>query len=692
MIESDDAPGTTPALDDQVPSSPISASQQQGWRGELWRLVEVFALCGFAFALPLLTVFGDAPEQFAFRRASSSHIAIFGIAITVLPAMGLWLVALPTALLGAKARRVVHTTTLAGLATLAFVQMFRSVALGAPLVLAALAFFAVAVGATWCWPVVRTWARFAAFAPPVALVLFLTSSPTSNLMGDIAAVETRIDSPAPVIMLTLDELPLTSLLTADGSIDEELYPNFAALAADSHWFRNTTAVSNATTYAVPAIVSGKLPVDGTSPVAADHPETLFTLLGGHYDLSVQEVITRLCPTSLCPIVREGPVAIRPLLGDARRVMMHRLSPSTATDDPVAGFRGASYDPDAEVPSHQGSEPGRLQAMIAGLSDSDPRTFHYAHILLPHLPFTGLPSGRTYRSPNPDIGRLIHEDQWNDQQWPPTLGRQRHVLQLQFLDRLLGDLLDALREEDLYDDALIVVVADHGVSFEAGQPIRALGGQDLDLTRRTDLLLVPFFLKEPGQSAGRVHDTNVLTIDVLPTIAEVLGADVPFDVDGQSALSDPRATSEKTYFILRHGSPPAHLGPFTFDGAETWPDALERSVEDLLPHVGDPLRAWRIGPAPELVGLPVADMTSEQLRPIDGTAEPFGDGAPALVMGRPEGDDATIEVGTPIAVAVDGVIGATVPVYLEEGRPAIAAMVDEDLFSNRDSEIDLYVIE
>ena len=86
------------------------------------------------------------------------------------------------------------------------------------------------------------------------------------------------------------------------------------------------------------------------------------------------------------------------------------------------------------------------------------------------------------------------------------------------------------------------------------------------------------------------------------------------------------------------------------------------------------------------------MTSEQLRPIDGTAEPFGDGAPALVMGRPEGDDATIEVGTPIAVAVDGVIGATVPVYLEEGRPAIAAMVDEDLFSNRDSEIDLYVIE
>ena len=115
-------------------------------------------------------------------------------------------------------------------------------------------------------------------------------------------------------------------------------------------------------------------------------------------------------------------------------MAHRLSPSTNTDDPVAGF--VDEDPDAQAPSHHGSEPGRAQALVEGLRDSDPRTFHYAHLLLPHIPFTYLPSGSSYSSPNPDIGRLTHEDQWNDQQWPPTLGRQRHVLQLQYLDRLL----------------------------------------------------------------------------------------------------------------------------------------------------------------------------------------------------------------------------------------------------------------
>ena len=237
-----------------------------------------------------------------------------------------------------------------------------------------------------------------------------------------------------------------------------------------------------------------------------------------------------------------------------------------------------------------------------------------------------------------------------------------------------------------------MVADHGVSFEAGQPIRALAGQDLDHARRTDVLRVPFFLKEPGQVAGKTHDTNVLTIDVLPTIADVLDADIPFDIDGQSALSAPRATTEKTYFVFRHGPRPAsHLGPFTFDEADGWPHMVERSIGEFLPHTGDPLRVWRVGPAPELVGLPVGDVAPERLSNIGGSIEPFGDGALALVLGQPESDDVPMEAGTPIAIAVDGVIGATVPVYLEDGRPSVAGMVDESFFDDRDPDIELYVI-
>lgn len=682
--------GTPPSGGDDdgsASSRRTTASEPRGWRRELWSFVELFALCGFAFALPLLTVFGAAPEQFAFRGALPSHLVAFGIVITVLPAFGLWAFEAVWSLAGTTARRMVHAALLAALAALAAVQAIRPVALGPLLVLAGVIAFAVAGYAFWRWTAVRTWARFVAVAPALYLVFFLAFSPASSLLRDTGVVDAQIDSPAPVVMLTLDELPLTSLLTVDGTIDEELYPNFAELAADSHWFRNTTAVSNVTTFAVPAIVSGQFPPDGSSPVAADHPETLFTLLGGTYDLRVQEVITRLCPTSLCPITQEGrPPVLRGLFSDAKRVMAHRVSPSEGSEDPVAGF----HDPDAEVPSHSGSEPGRLEALIEGLVDSDPETFHYAHLLLPHIPFTWLPSGSSYDSPNPDIGRVVEKNEWNDQQWPPVLGRQRHVLQLQYLDRLLGELFEALRDEGLYDDALIVVVSDHGTSFDAGRPIRAGAGQDFDRALRTDVLSVPFFLKEPGQEVGRVHDTNVLTVDVLPTVADVLDIEVPFDVDGRSALGDPRTTTEKTYYAFDHRpTPKVHRGPLTYDGAETWPSVRERSIGAFLPEVGDPLRVWRVGPAPELVGQQATDLPAERLRAVDGSIEPFGDGALALVRGHP--DPGEVEVGTPIAIAVDGVIGATVPVYLEDGRPAIAGMVPEWYFDDRDPEIELYVI-
>ena len=45
-------------------------------------------------------------------------------------------------------------------------------------------------------------------------------------------------------------MPLISLLDADGRIDPALYPNFAALAGESRWFRNASAVAEYTSFAL----------------------------------------------------------------------------------------------------------------------------------------------------------------------------------------------------------------------------------------------------------------------------------------------------------------------------------------------------------------------------------------------------------------------------------------------------------
>ena len=74
-----------------------------------------------------------------------------------------------------------------------------------------------------------------------------------------------------VVVLLLDELPVDSLLTPDGSIDAARFPNFAALAGTSTWFRNATTVYDSTFKAVPAILDAKLPEKGTPPDRARAP-------------------------------------------------------------------------------------------------------------------------------------------------------------------------------------------------------------------------------------------------------------------------------------------------------------------------------------------------------------------------------------------------------------------------------------
>ena len=76
-----------------------------------------------------------------------------------------------------------------------------------------------------------------------------------------------------------------------------------------------------------------------------------------------------------------------------------------------------------------------------------------------------------------------------------------------------------------------MVADHGVSFRLGHDRRLVRRGNVE-----DLAPVPFFLKAPGQRGGRISDRRLQTIDVLPTIADIVGTPDPVEgVDGRSAL-------------------------------------------------------------------------------------------------------------------------------------------------------------
>lgn len=105
-----------------------------------------------------------------------------------------------------------------------------------------------------------------------------------------------------------------------------------------------------------------------------------------------------------------------------------------------------------------------------------------------------------------------------------------------IDASVGAVLDALERLGLDDDTLVLFSSDNGPWLSYGDhagstgPLREGKGTTFEGGVR-----VPFLARWPGRiPAGLVCDEPAMTIDVLPTVAELIGAELPaLPIDGQS---------------------------------------------------------------------------------------------------------------------------------------------------------------
>ena len=99
----------------------------------------------------------------------------------------------------------------------------------------------------------------------------------------------------------------------------------------------------------------------------------------------------------------------------------------------------------------------------------------------------------------------------------------------YLDRQIGDLVHGLEERGLWDDALVVIMSDHGEEFREH-------GLFIHIQPYVENLAIPLMIKLPrGDAAGtRINDT-VQTVDLLPTLVDAAGAPCPAHVQGSSLL-------------------------------------------------------------------------------------------------------------------------------------------------------------
>jgi hypothetical protein len=652
-------------------------------RGELLAALELCGLTALAFTRPVLDSFGRAPETFLVRDATPRDVVIFAVLVATVPALLAAVVGALGRIGGRRVRAGLHLA-LVGLLGAVVVWRFGTdiTTRGRTLMpVAGVVSGAAFVALRMRIPQTGTYLRFLGAASAVFLGQFLVLSPSSSLALGDAVPATDADAadavmagtegdPPPVVVLVLDSLPTVSLLDGAGNIDAGLYPNLAALAGDATWYRNHTTTSAWTWQAVPALLSGSMPREPSPlPDVENYPENLFTLFGGTHDITAVEELTRLCPTELCP--PDGGNALSALVGDAVDWWRGGLE--------VEQGEGADMLPGALGPDRADDFLQWVRAQDFSLGGTPGMWFY--HLVMPHDPWVMLDDMTPYEVVREEPYGLFYHGLWRDV--GADVAHQRHILQLQGVDRAVGELLDELRADGAYDESAVVVIGDHGEAI--GPTLRMRGATE---DQYEQIGWTPLIVKAPGQTEAIVDDANVWNVDLVPTIADVLGIELPWEVDGVPAA---RADEEREPDDKRMLDSELHLLEPIEDSAFVALDGIVGfdRVLGTDPVAGTGEHAvWQRTDHGALVGRAIDDLVvghdgvgTLTVDGLDRIEDPDG-GPPVLEFLA----SCRLEPGQVVAITVNDVVAAVAPVQLvavgaPEGERVVHALLMPDSFAD-----------
>jgi hypothetical protein len=672
-------------------------------------ICELWALFAFTVAEPVYSRLVNRP-MYLERQIDSSLWLLIGLLSFVGPVL-LAAASVGLASLSRRLYRIWHVAGWSVMAGLLVLLAFRYSTLRLPFFVAA----AAAVCLTTVLVVVRqrvasigSLLRVASLGTLIFPVVFAVEVFGKGDDSRPAAAATEVRRPTPVVLVIFDEFCGVTLMDANRAVNAARFPGFAELGTTATWYRNATSVHPRTDHAVPAILSGKFPDRAAEPLAREYPQNLFSLLlrGRTYSPVVFEPYTRLYPIAEMKGVKSETVYHDTTASFLELLPMAYLQEVLPDDQPLI---------DIDLPlawfnlRNPVEEWNRRGGLIMHMWDSDrlwqvdqfleciaPRRLpglYFAHFCLPHYPWCYLPSGRHYEADEGifattqipgALGDL--QEVWGPDELATDQACARSILQAQFADRQVARLIARLKETGLFDECLLIVVADHGVSFRPNHSRRLAAADSL-----ADIMSVPLFVKLPKQTAGSISDRNVETIDVLPTIADVLGIDLAEPVDGVSFL-DP-------------ASPEKPIKRFCNEQDVTEVDAVFEEKYAVLAHMlgkfgggRSPERMYRLGPHSELIGRPAEELRigpTSSWKPVVDSPRSFrveGDFIPCHLTGRVKGPNETPPRPVALAVAVNGIIRGTTRTYTTpECRDRWSLLLPEEDFRPGENEVEVMLI-
>lgn len=667
------------------------------------------ALWTLAIVQPLLNLLGNNPDFFVARDNTGGEILTFVLLLTVLPGVAATLIELLIDRINPTARWIFHLLLCGLLFSAISLQLLGSFTDGPGWLLIAGCLIPGGL-LTWAYArarFMRSMADILIIAPPVVLISFIFFSDASKLItspSEVPAKEVSASNPAPVVMVILDEFPAGSLMTPSGRINPKRFPNFSDLERTSTWYRNTVTDASYTAIAVPSILTGQDADRDGLPTAADHPDSIFTLLGGNWQTRAIEPITQLCPEGICGVREEenGSMgdALSSLASDLKAVSAHLLLPESMGDnlpdisqtfqgfgdeqkDSVERGRARQWVRDRlDTGAHELDGEGDVTRFISRMG-KEGNTFDFVHVEEPHYPWTHYPSGLSYTEGTEDFRSFIVDTDWEAPPYLTDRAQQAHLLEVGFTDQLIGRIIGDLKERGRWDETLFVVTSDHGAAWNSGARRR-------EATRETlgQIAMVPLFIKAPGQAAGRVVDRPTCTTEIVPEMARILGIDLPWEA----------ATCDHDTVSLDNGTGPMITGSFaeTIAQRQVYVDRIGR----LLGGDGaDWDRAFQWGRHKELIGRPVAslpdagqgesiEVTPETSAPAVSEFDPDVQMNPVL---RQRGTITGLGDGVPLAVSVGGRIAAVGLTYPDRGNTMYSILLPQSSLRRGLNEIGLFEV-
>lgn len=340
-----------------------------------------------------------------------------------------------------------------------------------------------------------------------ALVLILLASGCSENAAPDPPFVTSGPPAAPNVIFVIIDTLRADHLGAYGS-DLGLTPNLDAFASESYAFENAVATSSWTRPSIASMLTSRYPTalgvldrqDTLDPTFATFP-VLLRQFGGYTTLG---------------LIGNGNVSQNFGFGAGFDVYrMSRLRRAYPGDFAIPVAEGITREALELVDSRDTRKPFLL--LVLYVDPHDP--------YLPHSDLMGRDPGGRFSGSRQHLQQLARARPAG----PEDFDRIRFLYagEVKYVDRWVGELLRALRQRDLYEDAMVVITADHGEGLWSHG--RRGHGDDL----YQEQVHVPLMIKYPGMAPddARRIDAPVSLVDLAPTILRTVGAPVPPSFQG-----------------------------------------------------------------------------------------------------------------------------------------------------------------